>query len=302
MARGIIYDIMRYALHDGPGIRTTVFFKGCPLNCLWCANPESQARDPEFIFYRDRCIACEACVDVCHENAIGVTETGYRKIDPRRCTHCNQCTDQCYSEALQRVGRPMGVDSLVTEILKDHEFFLSSSGGVTFSGGDPLFQPRFLKACLKACKNHDLHTAVETSGAFPWELIQSLLPLTDLFLFDLKLASLARHRQFTNVSNQRILENLKNLVACHPVIIRIPMIPGINDRGEAWEEIQDFLEQLPWRGPVDLLPYHRMGLGKYEALNRSYSLDPELVSDMEMICQRRDQLAGIGFDARFHDR
>jgi len=295
MVEGVVYDIMRYALHDGPGIRTTVFFKGCPLTCKWCANPESQAPAPEFIFFSDKCLGCNACITACDENAISVLENGYKQVDPTRCSGCKRCVEECYTEALRLVGRSMTVEDVMDEVMKDQAFYLESGGGVTFSGGDPLFQSQFLTACLGACKAKKLHTVVETAGVTTWETLDVIRPLVDQFLFDLKVVAVDDHRALTGVSNIGVLDNLKKLVSCHNVIVRIPIIPDINDHGTPWKEIQAFLENLPWRGRIDMLPYHRMGLGKYTALNRPYSLDPDLVLNMEKFhdCQRKLIEAGF---------
>lgn len=300
MVNGIVYDIMRYSLHDGPGIRTTVFMKGCPLSCQWCANPESQTPSAEFIFYKDQCLDCNACTEVCRENAVSMDKNGHRQIDIGKCSFCNRCVDQCYAGALRLVGRSMSVADVLSEVKKDHDFYLESGGGVSFSGGEPLFQPEFLTACLEACKAHHLHTAVETAGAASWSVVENLRHWVDLFLFDLKTVVAEDHIRLTGACNQNILENLKKLVSCQDVIIRIPMIPGINDQGRPWKKILIFLEQLQWRGRVDLLPYHRLGLGKYAALNKEYAVKTSLVADMETVFKRKDRLVEAGFNVRIH--
>lgn len=300
MVEGIVFEIMRYALHDGPGIRTTVFLKGCPLNCQWCANPESQSFAPEFIFFDDKCLGCNACVEVCEQGAITPDKQGYRQIDRSLCNLCGQCVEQCYAEALRLVGRSMNVSDLLSEALKDLNFYRQSGGGVTFSGGEPLSQPIFLQACLEALKNNNIQTAVETTGLTTWRTIEKLRPLVDLFLYDLKVVDTDAHRAFTGFANKEILDNLKKLSSCHDIIIRIPMIPGMNDRGNAWRSTLDFLKELQWRGRIDLLPYHRMGVGKYVALNREYALKSALKADMEIVRCRRRQLHDAGFSVELH--
>ncbi|OGR24055.1 MAG: hypothetical protein A2277_11180 [Desulfobacterales bacterium RIFOXYA12_FULL_46_15] len=300
MIKGIVYDIMRYALNDGPGIRTIVFLKGCPLSCQWCSNPESQSFYPEFIFYKDQCMSCNTCETVCAENAVSINKSDHRQVDLEKCTHCNQCVDRCFAEALRLVGRSMSVEAVMTDVMKDCNFYMESGGGVTFSGGEPFSQPEFLKACLKACKTRNLNTAVETAGIIRWELIESLLPLVDLFLFDLKAGTAKDYKRFTGIAGHKIFSNLEKLLARHDVIIRIPMIPGLNDRGQSWKDIIDFLEQLNWRGRIDLLPYHRMGIGKYIGLNREYGLDSSKTADMENIKLKRKQLAAAGFKTCIH--
>ncbi len=298
--QGIVSDIMRYALHDGPGIRTTVFFKGCPLQCQWCANPESQSPSPEFVFFMNKCLMCNACVDCCEQNAIALDGRGFRQIDRTLCNFCGKCVAQCYAEVLRLVGRTMTEGEVIAEVLKDRDFYRQSGGGVTFSGGEPLRQPVFLEACLEACRRNNLHTVVETAGLTSWNTIKKLLHLVDLFLYDLKVVENASHKAFTGVSNKRILDNLKKLVTCHDVIIRMPMIPGVNDRGNAWQATMAFIKELPWRGQIDLLPYHHLGVGKYAALNRVYALNTSLKSDMKIVRRRRDQLTEAGFSVQLH--
>ncbi len=299
-ATGIVYDIMGFALHDGPGIRTTVFLKGCPMRCLWCANPESQSRDPEFIFFKDACLACGVCVDNCHNQAIRIDPQGFKQVDLGACDYCGACVEGCYPDALRLAGRPMTADAVMAEVLKDFDVYRRSGGGVTFSGGEPLFQPDFLEDCLKACRKAGLHTAVETAGLANWGIIEKITPWVDLFLYDLKMVLPEPHKKYTGAPNTIILENLKRLVACQQVIVRIPMIPEVNDRGEAWNAIFDFLEQLPWRGRIDLLPYHRLMLGKYVALNRKYKLDPSLKAEMGIVHKHQEQLERTGFHVQLY--
>lgn len=297
---GIVYDIMRFALHDGPGIRTTVFFKGCPLRCWWCANPESQSRDPEFIYFQNTCLECDACIQSCSRQAIQTDARGYRLIDRDRCDFCGACVEACYPGALRLVGRAMTVDAVMAEVLKDREIYRDSGGGVTYSGGEPLFQPQFLADCLMASRREHLHTAVETTGAARWDVIEGIMPWVDLFLYDLKIATPDLHTNYTGASNTIILKNLRKLVSCHEVIVRLPMVPKVNDRGDAWTASFDFLQQLPWRGRIDLLPYHRLGVGKYEALNRNYALDASLKPDMEIVGRRQAQLEAAGFSVQLY--
>jgi pyruvate formate lyase activating enzyme len=201
---------------------------------------------------------------------------------------------QCYAEALQLAGSAMSADEVVARVIKDRDFFLQSGGGVTFSGGEPLSRPAFLRACLEKCKQNGLHTCVETTGFAPWEVLEGVSEDVDLFLYDLKTADPKTHEIFTGVSNELILDNLKKLAPRHNLIIRMPMIPGINHRGAPWKKTLEFLKELEWRGQVELLPYHRLGLGKYAALNRPYPMDPELKADEMMIQMRYDELRTAG--------
>jgi pyruvate formate lyase activating enzyme len=272
MNQGIIFDIRRYSIHDGPGIRTTVFFKGCPLHCDWCHNPESRAFGPELIYRVSRCILCESCLEACPNGAI--TRQGDLILtDREKCQTSGECVLACDAEARQLVGRTMSVSQVMDEIEADRAFYDQSGGGVTFSGGEPLAQQAFLFNLLAACKERDLHTALDTSGYASWRLMDKIRPLVDLFLYDLKLMDDVRHQRYTGVSNKKILANLSRLSALgHAVIVRIPVVPGINDDEANLRQTGAFLSSLPIRPAVQLLAYHQSGLAKYVGLDLEYRI------------------------------
>ncbi len=269
MTSGILFDIRKYSIHDGPGIRTAVFFKGCPLACAWCHNPESQSYRPELLLRSGRCIACGSCVEACQPDAID----NLYGVDRARCTTCGKCAIVCPSEARQLVGEQLSVNQVMARIEEDQVFYEQSGGGVTFTGGEPLAQPRFLLDLLTACRTRGLHTAVDTSGYAPWPVLAEIRPLVDLFLYDLKLMDDARHIQWTGVSNTDILSNLQKLSAAGSRIqIRVPLVPGINDDEANLRTLGEFLAALPNVPPVELLPYHNIAEAKYAGLGREYTL------------------------------
>jgi pyruvate formate lyase activating enzyme len=270
---GIVFDIMRFSTRDGPGIRTTVFLKGCPLACWWCHNPESQNPAPELMVRANLCIDCLACMEACPEGAITPTKASV-VTDPERCTLCGTCLEVCHAEARQIVGREMDVEQVMVEIRKDLAFYDESGGGVTFSGGEPLMQAGFVAALLQACKLEGIHTALDTSGSAPWEAVDSLRSDVDLFLYDLKALDDEIHLRYTGVSNRRILDNLIRLSGHrHTIRVRIPLIPGINDSLEVLQALAEFVNCLPNRPEVELLPYHLTGVEKYHRLGRVYALE-----------------------------
>jgi pyruvate formate lyase activating enzyme len=272
MEEGVIFDIKRFAIHDGPGIRTTVFFKGCPLRCGWCHNPESQGAEPELVVRPSRCQRCSSCLRVCPERALSFSGEGI-SVDRSRCTRCGTCARACPSQALEIVGRAVTVGETVGEIVRDVPFYDESGGGATFSGGEPLWQPDFLAAVLRACHERGIHTAVDTCGFAPWETIARVREATDLFLYDLKLMDSGRHAELTGVPNALILENLERLSRLgQTLIVRVAVIPGINDSERELRALGEFVGSLRNPPPIDLLPYHRIGVGKYTRLGRLYHL------------------------------
>ncbi|MEW5872897.1 MAG: glycyl-radical enzyme activating protein [Chloroflexota bacterium] len=267
---GILFDLRRFSIHDGPGIRTAVFFKGCPLRCTWCHNPESQSPRPELILRPRRCIACLACIEACPIGAVTLQD-GAPVTDLSLCQACGECAQVCYAESRQVVGQRYTVQQVMDEMQRDGDFYAQSGGGVTFSGGEPLQQWRFLLALLQAAKAGGLHTCLDTCGYAPWERLERVLPYVDLFLYDLKLIDSARHRQYTGVPNRRILSNLRQLAASGASIrLRLPVIPGVNDDEGNLHATARFAAGLPNLQGLDLLAYHNSAEAKYRGLGRPY--------------------------------
>lgn len=271
MTSGTIFDIKRYAINDGPGIRTAMFFKGCPLRCFWCHNPEGQQLQPQMMFRANRCKGFKDCLQACPQGAISWVDGSITHWEA--CDGCGRCAEVCVSGGREIVGRELQVQDLIAEIERDMVFYSQSGGGVTFTGGEPLLQREFLQASLVSCKSLGIHTAVDTSGYASWEGFKSIYPLTDLFLYDLKLMNEAKHKQCTSVSNKLILGNLQKLSAVKAnILVRIPLIPGINDDDENIHSSASFLKSLPNLAGVELMPYHEIGLAKYTALGINYQL------------------------------
>ena len=270
MLRGIVTNIQRFSIHDGPGIRTTVFLKGCNLRCFWCHNPETLSRDPELQIFPDRCIGCGECFERCPQGA-HVMEDGKRLFLRERCQACGTCVETCYAQALMLVGESKTVDEVVEEVLRDRPFYETSQGGVTLSGGEPLLQAEFSYALLERCREEGLHTAIETAANFPWERVADILPVTDLVMMDIKLMDEERHKACTGVPNRRILENALRLGREAPaLIVRTPIVPGVNDNAEDVAAIARFAGQLPNLLYYELLPFHPMASGKYDSLDMDY--------------------------------
>jgi pyruvate formate lyase activating enzyme len=286
--KGLVFAIMRYALHDGPGLRTTVFLKGCPLSCQWCHNPESQSRLAQLMYSADRCVRCRDCVEACPRHAI-VWKDGALVHDPSVCEGCGACAQACPSGARRLAGRPMSASELLKIVSRDIPFFDESGGGVTFSGGEPLMQADFLEAALDACRESAIRTAVDTCGYAPKEVLARISRKADLFLYDLKALDGATHRRFVGVGNELILENLAFLAREHDaVIVRIPIVPGVNGDDHTVERTAELLVRLGLRR-VDLLPYHQIGMEKYERLQngaRPRAFEPPPVARMEEIAER----------------
>ncbi|MBC7348988.1 MAG: glycyl-radical enzyme activating protein [Candidatus Aminicenantes bacterium] len=267
--KALIFDLKRYAVHDGPGIRLNVFFKGCPLHCLWCHNPEGVAFEPELMLMPNRCARCGDCLRACGYGALSQDQEGQVQADRSRCTLCGDCVEACQREAIALVGREMTVDEIVTEAEKERVFFEQSGGGVTLTGGEPLAQPALAEALIDSLKQRGIQVALDTSGYASKEVFLRLAGKADLILFDLKIMDEKKHQQHTGVSNRPILENLKALeTAGRPVWVRFPLIPGVNDDDQNLEAMADFLSDLKAVRQLSVLPYHKGGVEKFQRLGR----------------------------------
>ena len=264
---GLVLRVERMSIHDGPGLRSTVFLKGCPLSCRWCHNPESRSPQPELGFLARQCVGCRECGTVC-EHGVHLFDKDGHHLDRERCVVCGQCVDACLHEALVIYGREMTVAEVCDAVLEDRTFYAQSGGGCTLSGGEPLLQSEFCAAVLAALGAHGIHRAIDTSGAVPWRCFEDVLPGTDLFLFDVKHPDDDRHRSQVGGSNVRILDNLERLSETGiPIEIRVPLLPGYNDDPRTLHDLGELLVDLPNLVGVRLLPYH-LARQKYQHVGR----------------------------------
>ncbi|MFW9938621.1 MAG: glycyl-radical enzyme activating protein [Candidatus Thorarchaeota archaeon] len=289
-AEGIIFNIQRYSIHDGPGIRTTIFLKGCPLRCKWCSNPESINPSPEIFLRHENCDYCGNCLDVCSPHAISLGQESI-EIDRTKCNLCLKCEEICHNNVINSTGKKVSVDEVVVEAMQDEIFYINSGGGITISGGEPLFQPKFTLKLLKLFKERSIHTTIDTTGFASWEDFDEILNYTDLVLFDIKHLNSQIHFKFTGVKNEIILRNLENALKKNVKIwIRVPVIPGFNNSAEYMEELAKFLRDKSVE-KVSLLPYHEWGKHKYKFLGRVYPLqdakfiDESLIQDFKKIIE-----------------
>ena len=282
---GVVFNIQRYSIHDGPGIRTTAFLKGCPLRCAWCQNPESQILRPEIFFVSENCKGCGTCAQACQQGAIAVVD-GLARTDRAKCVGCGECTEVCPNEARNLMGRTATALEVFQELAADEIFYQRSGGGATLSGGEPLAQPEFAMAVFRLCREASIHTALDTCGHAPWETMRQVLEYVDLVLYDLKHMDPEQHKRYTGVSNELILENAKRIHQLGiPMLARVPVIPGHNDDQENMVATAVFIAtELGESTPVHLLPYHRLGETKHERMeqgNKSLAADPPSDEQME---------------------
>lgn len=268
--KAAVFNIQRFCVSDGPGIRTSVFLKGCMLHCLWCHNPESQSPDPVLSFTEHLCAGCGECFRTCQNHRFS---DGAHLIDRIRCSACGRCADVC-GGALEVMGKEMTPEEILEEVMRDEPFYRTSGGGLTVTGGDPLYRPQFTLALLKLAKEKGLHTCVETSGCAGWESIEAIAPYTDLFLWDVKETDPELHRRFTGADNLRILDNLRRLDALGvPTVLRCPIIPQHNDRPAHLAGIAALANSLQHVQHIDVEPYHPLGKGKSAAVGLGYALE-----------------------------
>ena len=307
--KALVFNIQGYSIQDGPGIRTTVFLKGCPLSCLWCSNPESQTLCGDVLHSTTKCVKCYRCVNLCKNGAVSLpknpgAENAFPVINHNICADCQDhtCVYGCYESALQDVGKPMTVDEVMETLLADAPFFQSSGGGATVSGGEPVLHHEFCRELFKQCRDNYIHTAIETCGYVPWEKFKSVLEFTDLVLYDIKHMDSETHKKLTGVPNELIHNNLRKILTETPVSVtmRVPVIPGANDSNENLEATAEFAKQLGLRH-VDIMPYHRMGMGKYARLGREYPLGEDVlelskdrVKEIQELFQARGLVCNVG--------
>ena len=267
-----VLSIARMTTHNGPGLRTLILFKGCPLRCLWCSTPESQKSEPEIAVYPGKCILCGQCVPVCSKKAIKIFDETIN-IERSLCDACGKCAQECYAGAIKNLGQSMSVGELLEEVKKDSVIYKQSHGGVTISGGEPLLNPTFANQLLEAFKEEDINVGVDTCGYVPWAYIEPLLPYIDFFLWDIKHMNPEKHKELTGASNELILNNVRSVSERNvPLYIRVPVIPGYNDSEGNIRALCEFSQGLHSAVEVDLLPLHHLGEVRYRSLDRPYPI------------------------------
>jgi pyruvate formate lyase activating enzyme len=279
----MVFDIQKFSIHDGPGIRTTVFLKGCPLKCLWCHNPESQQSEQEISFMPEKCIGCGWCFKNCPQKG-HVMENGKHVLHRELCIRCGKCTEKCYAGANTIIGREMTVEEVIAEVLKDKPFYETSNGGMTISGGEPMHQFKFTAALLAEAKKQGLHNCLETCGFTRFENLRKIMPAVDLFLYDLKETDPAKHQRYTGVSLQPILDNLFALdQAGAAICLRCPIVPGFNDFDEHFKAIATIANKMKNVLEINLMPYHPLGESKLNRLGKPSIIDGKTFADEKTV-------------------
>ena len=297
-ASGTVFDIQRFSLHDGPGIRTIVFLKGCPLSCKWCSNPESQNMKPVIMYKKNECLHCGRCINACSKKAISFENKTF--IDRSICTGCGECANACPAGALVVKGKTMTVQQLIRELKKDATTYRRSGGGITLSGGEPLVQYEFAAELLRACKAQGWDTAIETTGAGITEAVEKVIPYVDTVLLDIKHLDTEKHKKFTGIGNEQILKNAARISQISSTVVRVPVIPGFNYSEEEIRAITEFAKMLRGVRTIHLLPYHTFGENKYDLLGRDYALadikplKPEELEHLKTMVEREGFQCIIG--------
>lgn len=292
--KGRITNIQRYSVHDGPGIRNTVFMKGCPLHCTWCANPETQIPAPELAYSAMKCVGCGRCVSACPQKALSLGVDLKIEIQRAACDSCLACVNACFAKAMHVFGADMTVDEVFQQVRSNRAW--RAGGGVTVSGGEPLMQSEFVSTLLQRCRAAGIHTAIETTGYAPWEAVARVVAYCDLVFYDIKVMNPDRHKKYTGVDNQLILNNLCKISTEFPevrIIVRTPVIPGVNDDPQSLDEIVTYLKTLPHLDDYEMLPYHGFGAPKYTQIGRHYELDGLPTGDRQTISEQNARIRSI---------
>lgn len=298
MCEGLISRIERFSLHDGPGIRTLVVVKGCPLRCRWCSSPYTQAPVPEILHIKSKCAGCGKCIELCPQNAISQRDNPSEIVTDRSlCTACGECAGACPNSAREVSGRWITAKSLFGEVEQDAAFYRRSGGGVTVGGGEPTAQADFVREFLSLCKSRNFHTAMETTAVGAWDKLAPILSCLDLVYIDLKHMDSRRHQTWTGVSNHRILENITHAAKVVSLVLRVPVVPGFNDGTENILETARFAKQVGGHFlRLELLPYHQFGIHRYEELDRAYTLESTAPPSEEKVIELRDAARSVGID------